>query len=224
MQLDTELRIEQNKVLLPFITLKIGNKTIIIIGMLHVASRAYFEVVLSRLNSYESAGFKILYEDIESVPSASQENLDNLLKGLEMYGLYSQLSFIQPKTSWVSADVSPEEMVKNFPQVEDYAENMKNPEKYLQEILLPELRGSGPEIPNIEFVINTRNQSAVNAILKHIENGNVATYWGCAHMPGMIHLLEQSSFTIKSIEWIEAIDIEKISTGFCTLRSSGHRD
>ena len=210
MHLDTELRIEHDKVLLPFISLEREARTVVVIGMLHVASRVFFEDILSRLDAYESAGFQILYEDIESVPSTSQESLDHLINGLEAYGLYSQIRCIQPKTSWASADVSIEDMRENFPQEGDDDENMKDPKKYLHEILIPELQGIGPEIPNMGFVIDSRNESAVETILKYAEHGNVVTYWGCAHIPGIIHLLEQSSFSINSIEWVEAINLENL--------------
>lgn len=206
---------EQNRITVPIITLKRGEGTIILIGMIHVASEVFFKTIVSTLNKYEEAGFQILYEEVEGIPSTEKQTLDLLFKGLQKYELYSQLDFLRPRDSWKSADLN-HAMDTNFVSDSSHEGNdgdvMRSPEKYIQNILLPQLENPSMDIPDFEKVINRRNEFAVRAILDCVEKANVASFWGCSHLPGMIGLLEQAGFQIDKIEWINALDIGNLKS------------
>lgn len=213
MKLQEIIRNEEDQIVIPIVTVKRGETSIVLIGMIHIASKDFFETVLSHLNIYEKSGFQILYEEVEAIPSAEKQILDSLFKGLQKYGLYSQLEYLHPRTSWKSADMT-QEMSQNSDDDSLYEENhnddMSSPEKYIRNILLPQLENPSLEIPGFEVVINRRNEVAVRVILDHVEKTNVATFWGCSHLPGMIDLLGQAGFQIDTIEWIKVLDIENL--------------
>lgn len=215
MKLEEIIRNEQNQITVPIITLKRGERSIILIGMIHVASEVFFKTVVSTLNKCEEAGFQILYEEVEGIPSAEKQTLDLLFNGLQKYGLYSQLDFLQPHDSWKSADLS-QAMDINFDNGSSHEENddddMRSPEKYIRNILLPQLENPSMEIPDFEMIINQRNEFAVRAILECAEKEGIATFWGCSHLPGMINLLEQAGFQIDKMEWINALNIGNLKS------------
>lgn len=209
------IRNEQNQITVPIITLRRGERSVILMGMIHVASEDFFKTVVSHLNTYEEAGFQILYEEVEAIPSAEKQTLDLLFKGLQKYKLYSQLDYLRPNASWKSADLT-QVMSTNFDddstQEESNIDDMSSPEKYIRNILLPQLENPSLDIPGFEMVINRRNEFAVRAILDCVEKTDVATFWGCAHMPGMIDLLGQVGFQIDKIDWIKALNIGNLKS------------
>ncbi len=211
-----KLRIEDGWVIVPMVTMKRGERKIVLIGMLHVATMLFFETIMNRLIAYEKAGFQILYEEIENIPSAEKSTLDLLFEGLKKYDLYSQLDYIHIRPSWKSADVD-----QNFNENKDNNSNdiqetfddaMLDPEKYIDTLLLPQLENPFLKIPNAEMVIDRRNKLATSIIIDYAKNANVATYWGCSHIPGMIDLLIQHEFEIDTTEWIRTININKLKT------------
>lgn len=214
MKLEEIIQNEKNQILVPSVTLRRGERLLVLLGMLHVATQHFFKIILSRLETCENAGFLVLYEEVEGIPSAEKSKLDMLFKGLQKYNLYSQLDCILPRSSWKSADCV-DQLIENdtgagVAQDEGNDEDMNDPKKYICNILLPQLENPIQNIPNFEVVINQRNQFAVNIILSYVEKNNVVSFWGCAHLPGMINLLEQAGFKLENIEWNKALDVGEL--------------
>ena len=210
MKLQEIIRNEQNQISVPVITLKRGGTSIVLLGMIHVASKDFFETVVSLLNEYEKDGFQILYEKVEAIPSAEKQTLDLLFKGLQKYKLYSQLDFLYPRVPWKRADMDQEMSINSCDDslhVESDNDDMSSPEKYIWNILLPQLENLFLDIPDFDVIINRRNEFAVRAILDYAEKTDVATFWGCSHLPGILDLLKQAGFQIDTIEWLKVLDI-----------------
>jgi hypothetical protein len=58
-----------------------------------------------------------------------------------------------------------------------------------------------------KFILEIRNEEAVRGINKYIIDGNVATIWGAAHLPGIEKKLKEAGFHEVRREWFIAYHI-----------------
>lgn len=230
MKLEQIVRVERNRVSLPMVTLTRQKRQVVLIGMLHIASPRFFKFVMSRLCSYEQSGFRILYEAIDPhlklesgliekkyLQKRLEYKRDVLFRRLKTFGLAYQSDHVQPKPTWDSADFTSDDwkrknidvIPKNRAEVNRLDRRIDHPEIFVR-LFIKGLRNMSPEqLDKMKFgevIVGQRNEVAVSAMLDHAKYGNVATYWGTGHLPGMINLLSEAGFAVEKIEWTPAIN------------------
>lgn len=57
-------------------------------------------------------------------------------------------------------------------------------------------------------ILDYRNEVAVQGIVDHIDH-NVISFWGAAHLPGMVKLLQKHGFKEVRKEWIPAYNLQR---------------
>ena len=226
MPLDEFVRIEGDKYQLPVVTMQRGERVVVLIGMMHIASPKFFTDVEVKLLKFERAGYKILYEFLDpDVWAASpeekvalQEKRGKIVEALKPYGLTYQTAAISLRQSWVSADISEKEWQKD-PQshrssvsniLESLDKLIEDPQPYLKQIEMGlrsahEYVNSFVSSPTGAFVLSFRDRAGVTKILEHVCVSNVATYWGAAHVPGFVRILEENGFKIVFVDWLAGL-------------------
>lgn len=226
MRLVTHVLQRNSRVYVPVVTLKRSGQTIVLIGMMHIGSRSFYREVQFLLSSLESSGHQIFYEVTDPPRAGGSEQdknirvegaraLDKLYASLRGQGVFSQISSIQRRTSWLSADLSPQKWRrisahrgvpgrKEISQINGYADDPKS----FMRLVMSSISHDFPAIPNKETILYLRNKVAVDRLLS-CRSQKVATFWGSAHLPGMIGLLSLKGFAIRKVRFIQALDVAK---------------
>lgn len=236
MELSQIFRIEDGVAFTPTITLKKKKRTVVLIGMCHIAEKRFFQEVQLLLNSFEVCGFQVMYEDeilcFGSSPDEKQMKLQYKLnfkqkmfgKKLRKLGLAYQTDHIHKGPNWLSADFSPKDWEREVPQllsrfhaavwrVSRIDRLVDHPEISLRNFKLMET--NPPSEINTETgigrdLVGKRDAFATLKILEHTSCRNVVAHWGAAHLPGISEKLIDRGFVVDNIQWVRVMDLKKI--------------
>ncbi len=211
--------LQENIVHTPHIELCKGSRKVVLMGVSHVGSPAFYDSITRQLDEYERNGYLVLYESVDghlgldlpaSLPLVPllKEKWKALDMALEPFGLAFQQARIYPAPSWILADLTTEEWKRLTPGLRSLDETvlhdwdgMIQKVSRLVEAIFTTFGNSDNEIRELFIIRDYRNQVAVQYILKYAAHSNIVTYWGASHIPGIRNLLVEQGYEVVNTSW-----------------------
>jgi hypothetical protein len=182
------------------------------------------------LESHERSGFRILYENIDphlsldfdsdeqrEMQAKCKEAHHELVSRLASLGLDYQGEHIPLRSTWVSADFMLQDwqchglsvFLPTQAMLAGLEQGAKDPEGVIRAMRL-HLTNPSHKVNMPHVIWGRRDRFAAKRILQHVKRGNVATFWGAIHILGMTKRLINVGFKVRDIEWIPAVDLNKL--------------
>ncbi len=225
------LRVDENgRVSVPVVTLARRRRQVVLFGMSHIATPDFFSAVLSRLETYEKNGHRVLHEYMDPAVIARDSRAQQLHKRLEFkdkklrkslrrFGLAYQSDIIKPRDTWLPADMDSKRFFKSVPwimptRVKSCDHLIGHPNILVKSIIRLYSNQDGVPLSSLDVSVirDERDGVAVTNIVATAQHANVATFWGAAHIPGITTaLIQEHGFSVVEEEWFEFLDLVKLT-------------
>ena len=228
------LKIKNHRAYTPIITLTLGKRTVVIIGVIHIATRNYFVRLQRLLEKLEQRGWAVLYERLadDVHPQKKLRRLSNEVHRLLMelwvlfmnkHNLCYQAHALKKGRNWIDADLPSQERdelynvsMEQLIRTRKYLRvQLKNPASWISDMarlltnpvaVVDNTYGRLPRKARA-LLVDKRDRFAARLIVRHNQVQPVVTYWGAFHIPGIVRELKNRGFRTKSVTWTPAFRI-----------------
>jgi hypothetical protein len=209
----------------PAIELESGAKTVIILGMTHVAPYEYFEIAQRTIQHYESKGFTVMYEDLDGVEAALYEKIGATFEIVlqtkraafavlnERFDVWYQVDAIPIQPHWINSDdlstliFLMEQGANNdwssiiTERKERFELILKDPERWYEmvQVLAQHQRQSSQRIrPRHYETMTFRERRLAEKIASTPNHESIIAFWGNSHLIGIETELKRKGFSTRT--------------------------
>ena len=193
------------------ITMKKSNKTIVLMGTVHVAEKYFYDTLIEKVEELHSKGFKFLLEGVDAHNEELTNYVDSNKEFAESLGLCCQKDELDScfnNKNHILCDLTAETLELLDPNVFKFTQEEHNlkMKKGDYRIALSLTNFMLKYFARDSVLLDSRNMNVVIEAFKNLATeDSIAIVYGEAHIHGIIKLFKKYGFEIKEKEYIKAI-------------------